>query len=212
MRISVNVRNGSKSGRSRRSALGHDRARPVPARSGYTLFALATGLRQANVQFLRWEQVDLDRRTMWIYGDRAKGDEDIHVSLSSFAVEILQRQVGWHKEFVFTRQGKPITEVNTKSWRKAVLRAGITNFRWHDLRHTWATWLVQTGRPCMHCRRWAGGSRWRWCGGTRTWPLRTWPRMRKWSARCSLWQRLPHVTQLGCREAPNADQKDPLSG
>ena len=119
----------------------------LPHQRELTLFALATGLRQANVQFLRWEQVDLDRRTMWIYGDHAKGDEDIRVSLSSIAVEILQRQVGWQKEFVFTRQGNPIMEVNTKSWRKAVLRAGITNFRWHDLRHTWASWLVQNGTP-----------------------------------------------------------------
>ena len=46
------------------------------------ILALATGLRQSNVVKLTWSQVDLERGTAWIYGDKAKGKEDIHVSLS----------------------------------------------------------------------------------------------------------------------------------
>lgn len=121
-----------------------------------TLFALSTGLRQANVIELAWEQVDLKRCTAWIPGDKAKGKEDIHISLSQFSVELLQRQLGKHKERVFTYAGKPIGQVNTKAWRSALKRAGIENFRWHDLRHTWASWLVQSGTPMYDLQEMGG--------------------------------------------------------
>jgi integrase len=44
-----------------------------PHQSEIVPFALATGLRQANVVELTWSQVDLERGTAWIYGDKAKG-------------------------------------------------------------------------------------------------------------------------------------------
>lgn len=111
------------------------------------LFALATGLRQANVIKLEWSQVDLERSVAWIHADQAKGRRDIHVSLSSVALAVLQRQAGKHPSRVFTYEGKPIAWANTLAWRKALKRAGIADFRWHDLRHTWASWLVQNGTP-----------------------------------------------------------------
>jgi len=40
--------------------------------------------------------------------------------------------------------------------QKALKRAGIENFRWHDLRHTWASWLAQKGVP-MHDIQEMGG-------------------------------------------------------
>ena len=110
-------------------------------------FALATGLRQSNVMRLEWSQVDMDRSVAWIHPDQAKGRKAIHVPLSSVAISVLKRQLGKHPLRVFTFRGKPIRQVNTKACQKALKRAKIENLRWHDLRHTWASWLVQHGTP-----------------------------------------------------------------
>ena len=109
--------------------------------------AFLKGLRQSNVIKLEWSQVDLDRRVAWIHADQAKGRKDIHVSLNTIALDVLRSQVGKHRSRVFTFRGKPINQANTKAWKSALKRAEIENFRWHDLRHTWASWLVQNGTP-----------------------------------------------------------------
>ncbi|UJP04536.1 MAG: site-specific integrase [Nitrosomonas sp.] len=106
-----------------------------------------TGLRKRNVTDLEWSQVDLQRNAAWIHADQAKGRENIHVSLNVTAIEILRKQIGKHPVRIFTYRGKPINQVNTKAWRRALEQAGIEDFRWHDLRHTWASWLTQKGIP-----------------------------------------------------------------
>ncbi len=120
------------------------------------LFAIATGLRQGNVKRLEWSQVDLERRTAWIHADQAKARQAIAVPLNDIAMEILlriqQQQVVLRAKkrlyvegFVFTYHGRPIECVNTRAWRQALGRAGIAAYRWHDNRHTWASWLTMAG-------------------------------------------------------------------
>lgn len=110
-------------------------------------FSLATGLRQANVLGLEWSQVDMQRRVAWIHPDQAKAGHAIGVPLNADAVAVLLRNMGQHKSRVFTYKGAPLADVGWDTWKAALARAGIEDFRWHDLRHTWASWLVQSGTP-----------------------------------------------------------------
>ena len=108
-------------------------------------FTLATGLRQRNVSYLRWDQVDLERGMAWIHADQSKSRRAISVPLNEDARSVLARRSGTHPTYVFTYQGSPVDRTTTKAWKAALARAGIENFRWHDLRHTWASWHVQSG-------------------------------------------------------------------
>lgn len=108
-------------------------------------FSLSTGLRQRNVSYLRWDQVNLDLEIAWIHADQAKSKKAIAVPLNSDALKVLQNQRGEHPDYCFTYQGEPVDRTTTKAWYKALKRAEIENFRWHDLRHTWASWHVQNG-------------------------------------------------------------------
>jgi integrase len=110
-------------------------------------FSLLTGLRKNNVRTLSWSQVNLDERIAWIHPDQAKARKAIAVPLCEAAVDVLKAQQGKHPVFCFTYQGKPLACVTSSTWFKALKRAGIEDFRWHDLRHTWASWHIQGGTP-----------------------------------------------------------------
>lgn len=119
-------------------------------------FTLATGLRAANVTGLAWEQVDLSRKLAWIHPDQAKARRAIAVPLNDSAMEVLRAQKGKHPTHVFTYEGQPIKQVSTRAWYHALARAGIKDFRWHDLRHVWACWHVQGGTPLFALQELAG--------------------------------------------------------
>ena len=108
-------------------------------------FTLSTGLREANCRLLTWSQVDMVRRVAWIYGDQAKGRRDFTVPLNDDALAVLREQKGKDSNFVFVYRGKPVGSCSTRAWKEAKQRANIVDFRWHDLRHTWASWHVQAG-------------------------------------------------------------------
>ncbi|MGZ4976938.1 MAG: tyrosine-type recombinase/integrase [Methylobacter sp.] len=110
-------------------------------------FSLATGLREANVTGLEWSQVDMQRKVAWVHADQAKAKKAIGIPLNADAIHVIRSQIGKHDRYVFTYKGKPVLKAGGNAWKKALGRARITNFRWHDLRHTWASWHVQAGTP-----------------------------------------------------------------
>ena len=121
-------------------------------------FTLVTGLRHANVTGLQWKEVDLEKRHALIHSDQSKTKKAIPVPLNSLAIEILKKQVGKHPTHVFTYQGRVVSRCNNHAWQKALVRARIKDFRWHDLRHTWASWHVQNGTSLHELQQLGGWS------------------------------------------------------
>ena len=121
-------------------------------------FTLATGLRQSNATELRWDQVDRRRGVAWIHPDQSKSRRAITVPLNEDALAILARRWGEHEVYVFTYRGDPVARTSTKAWYAALKRAGISDFRWHDLRHTWASWHVQSGTRLQELQELGGWS------------------------------------------------------
>lgn len=121
-------------------------------------FTLVTGLRQSNVTGLKWNEVDLVRKHALIHPDQSKTKKAIPVPLNSQAITIIEKQKGLNAIYVFTYLGKPVTRCNNHAWQKALTRAGIKNFRWHDLRHTWASWHVQNGTSLQELQQLGGWS------------------------------------------------------
>jgi integrase len=105
---------------------------------------------------MEWSQVDLERRAAWIHPDQSKTGRPIGIPLNREAIVLLRGELGKHSKYVFTYKGTPVKRCNTKVWRRALQVSGIENFRWHDLRHTWASWHVQKGTP-MHVLQELGG-------------------------------------------------------
>lgn len=111
-----------------------------------SLFAVMTGLRRSNVTGLKWSQVNLTRRIATFPGQVMKNGNPFSIPLNDVAVEVIKAQVGQHDTLIFPRSdGGQIMDIPPKMWKTALEKAGITDFRWHDLRHTWASWLRQDG-------------------------------------------------------------------
>jgi integrase len=106
---------------------------------------LETGLRMGELLGLTWEQVRLVERKAWLHADQTKARRARAVPLSECAVQVIRGQLGVHLTHVFSFRGKAMKRVNGRAWRECLGRAGIPDFRWHDLRHTWATRLAMSG-------------------------------------------------------------------
>src|SRR6202167_755391 len=107
-------------------------------------FALATGCRASEVLGLEWSRVDLARKIAWLDHGTTKSGEGCGIPLNVDAMAALESTRGQHRRWCFTFAGERIHQSST-AWDKAKQRAGIEDFRFHDLRHTWASWHVQNG-------------------------------------------------------------------
>lgn len=149
----------------RETFLEHDQARAlmaaaVPHLRPILAIALATGLRKANVHSLAWESVSLDMARVVLM---QKGDRPHSVSLPPAAVALLaalQPDTALRRGPVFVfgspalecgcsacrdRPGEPIRDTRT-AFEAACAAAGLpAGFRFHDLRHSVASWVLASG-------------------------------------------------------------------
>lgn len=111
------------------------------------LLAINTGLRRGELFNLTWEDVHLGRAMLTVRGEGAKAGQTRHVPLNAEAKAVL---AAWKKEapdvaLVFPgRDGGRLDNVK-RSWASALDAAKIKNFRFHDLRHHFASRLVMAG-------------------------------------------------------------------
>lgn len=119
--------------------------------------ALVTGFRESVIVQLRWGMVDVHRLIIHIPAKLMKTRKPLVVPITmQIGKKLDELRKKRESDRVFLYKGHPVTKFNTKAWRKALVRAGIKNFRFHDLRHTWASWHVQAGTP-LHVLQVLGG-------------------------------------------------------
>lgn len=92
-------------------------------------------------------QIDLPKKMAWISSEQSKTGNGIGIPLNDKAIEVIVAQFGKHKENVFTYNGNAVKIANTRAFRESLKRAGIKDFRFHELRHTWATRHIMSGTP-----------------------------------------------------------------
>jgi integrase len=121
--------------------------------------ALNSGMRRGEILKLRWATVDFDKRIVRV--EETKSGEPRKVDMNAVLFELLrwQRILNPAGEYVFMNPdtGKPYVEVG-KAFRAACRRAGIKGLRFHDLRHTFASRLIEAGANIITVRDLLGHS------------------------------------------------------
>ncbi|WP_260961244.1 site-specific integrase [Pseudomonas citri] len=113
------------------------------------IVSLKTGMRRGELFNLKWSSVNFDTKTITVTGDTAKTSETRHIQMNTEVVTTLKE---WKKQstsnhYVFAnREGDRFEDVKS-AWLKLLKRAQVIGFRWHDMRHDFASKLVMAGVP-----------------------------------------------------------------
>lgn len=105
--------------------------------------ALDTGMRRGEITSQRWEDVDFHRKLLYVTRSKTPEGESREIPLSKRLHELL---LGMRKEtgLVFTYEGEHVRIIK-RSWKTAIKNAGIRYLRFHDLRHSFNSRLMEAG-------------------------------------------------------------------
>ena len=122
------------------------------------LLTLNTGLRRGEIFNLCWDDLDFSTASLTVKGEGAKSGQTRHIPLNLEAKTVLAvwREQTREEGLVFAgKAGKRLDNVR-KAWAGILKDAGIVDFRWHDLRHDFASKLVMNGVPLNTVRELLG--------------------------------------------------------
>ncbi len=113
----------------------------------FVYLALSTGARAGELLGLEWSQVDIKRRTITLRAGETKNKDARVLPIVEPALSMLRQRVRrLDSPLVFPGHRHPSRPINLrKPWEQALARAGIENFKIHDMRHSAASWLAQQG-------------------------------------------------------------------
>jgi integrase len=108
-----------------------------------TIAALDTGMRRGELLHQRWEDIDFNQRLLWVTKSKTPEGESREIPLTNRLLTLLSA-LPKESATVFTYKSRPLHSLKT-AWASALRRAGMRHIRFHDLRHTFATRLVEAG-------------------------------------------------------------------
>jgi integrase len=117
------------------------------------IFSLLTGVRMSNCFNLKWDDIKKDQ--IAIDGSETKNGKSLCVPLNNKCRELLG-SIKQQGPYVFTYSGRKMNRASNTGWYNALKKSNLEGFRWHDIRHTWATHHVQNGTP-LHTLQHLGG-------------------------------------------------------
>ena len=117
-------------------------------------FLIMTGARKSEAVNLPWSEVDLEAGEWVLPPERNKGKRFKRIPLSKKAVELLQnrQQNGCAYVFPNPETGKPIQHFHG-TWDRIRKNAGVPDLRIHDIRHSFASFLVNSGRSLYEVQK-----------------------------------------------------------
>jgi len=119
---------------------------------------LYTGARKREILDARWGEIDWNRRLLMIPAARSKSKKPRHIPLSDAAIELLQslpRQEDIPWVFFNPKTKKPPVSI-FYAWDSIRKKVGLGEVRLHDLRHSYASFLVNAGRSLYEVQKLLG--------------------------------------------------------